>query len=179
MDNSRGDGTLVPGAALRSNLLHRGDGEDEERAIRRERHKGIVSGCTQLGAERDAALSGKRRERRGASRLHTRLYHRRRHRWQDTATARVQRVGRRRNSLFRLRTEDLRHKAIHHPQGHHRENRQLVAFRSHQVHAGDSAHTLRLPEGPARRGRVQYIIYGQRQAPEGARQLQTAGHRYT
>ena len=33
MDNSGGDGAVVPRASLRADLLHRGDGEDEAGAV--------------------------------------------------------------------------------------------------------------------------------------------------
>ena len=44
MDNSGGDGAVVPRASLRADLLHRGDGEDEERAVQRERLPQSLSG---------------------------------------------------------------------------------------------------------------------------------------
>ena len=47
MGNSGGDGPLVPGLALHATVVHRGDGEDEEGAVRRVRQPKPVPSIAQ------------------------------------------------------------------------------------------------------------------------------------
>ena len=158
LDHSHCDGLLVSRIARFAAELYRGNGEDEERTVRRKRLPFSLSGQPQLGAERNAALSGKKHQRNRAPCLSCR-FGQQRPQWQRAALPPVFCSGQRRHHLLVVRTQDHHHTAGLYSQGHDSALRQELYFRGLEIDAGNCEKPIPLSESATRRGGLHHSLH--------------------